>query len=1234
MERRVNEGQRRGRGMGEEAGRVGVVPVESYQYTKVTPRHLRGPACVPPPASPAHHYPHPAPSGPRHPASRAPTDDDGGGDSGGGGDDREEEDDAGTYCALKKVSLPELAATPVGGAGFISRKWSSEKRRQKEEWCPLRLRGKDRLHSEGNLGPSGRVWQDPHLLKPNTRCEATRPHRQGPARHVTEKPTESVPLSTSAPEGPFFQGLDGSHLTLEQACQLVFPHRPLDQERRESWDLNAGRQRDSGGEGQTDVETDTSDRGGSSQDGNQRLAEGQEVRGLAPTHSSDSLPATEPGSTVSAQTPTLTVTAVGEASDVVVGVVEGSQEESTVKEDSVTSQSPQPSDHFASTAAVGEEEVSHRFPEPADTAADETQAVSILRTCSACLSHCGEVHVLQCFHLLCGRCLGVCEEDDTLRCSLCGAVQPLPPCGEVPLLRHLFPGLFHLMPDTPPPHTVAGEEDGADSVRAGCDTHEEKTVKPAAATVTEPSTAPEHAEPAPPEQSSISLQTAQFPPQAPPTSRGSGHVHDVNADHGNNDDNADNDDADNCSTPSLSTEESCPPDTGDSMDLTDSLPARSRLTSTETSDDNGVGGSKDAKMEVTVKVRVCGACHAQADPRHACVTCGGIGLCAGCHVAHLNLPVTRHHELVELPPPSSSSASSSSTLTPSSLPLSPLVLLAHHRPLCGAHGQDLALTCRTCSQLLCHRCLTPHHVGHEVQELGQLHHRAQKNLSALRRHIKQHALSARSSHRAVGQQRGRVLSGRQSVHQAIHAAATRQQRWVTSETQRLSQDAEQCTRPVLQRLADSLQGLSHVQRELDRLRCLLNAATADTPHLTTLILFHTCQAWFNHLRQAQSLQVEQVGSVTFTPDLSLEDQLTCAAPTLGRVCTLTTSVPDISCIHVHSVIQTAGEVSSLALTPYKEVVSLSSPAHTCQVWDRQGALLADVSRHVTDPAQVKVTPSGLLMILGRDVTRGSSQIGGGGRALVTLLSPAGSFLTSVGLPSALRHTHMDCPTRSRLLVSDGEEKTITLYGLDLRPHPHPHHLDPTPDLTVLRQVDTTTTLITNPCHVTVTVTGDWLVNDRGYFMRVVSPEDHVTTVLSDDEPDAVLQPPPTSSSSQVAQRCCQRVLGDVCCDSLGRMMAVNSGKNGLYIVTSGSVACGGGGGERHFLSLEELVPPSCHVTAMTVDQDGDVVVVGMSDGTVCLLTLGLDAEVGEGEEGMEDFLDIGGAGEMNSVSIC
>ena len=280
-----------------------------------------------------------------------------------------------------------------------------------------------------------------------------------------------------------------------------------------------------------------------------------------------------------------------------------------------------------------------------------------------------------------------------------------------------------------------------------------------------------------------------------------------------------------------------------------------------------------------------------------------------------------------------------------------------------------------------------------------------------------------------------------------------------------------------------------------------------------------------------------------------------------------------------------GEVNAIAATPYNELVCVSSTRGTCQVWDQHGVMLADVSRHVTRPSDVQVTPSGIVVVLGADGTACSSK--GSRAACLTFMSPAGSLLGRLPLPSEVHLTHVHCPSDSHVLVSDTVKQQITLYAVEGLRSPQG------PRATTLRQFSHPTAL-RHPRNVTETVAGDWLVNDRGGFMKLVSREGHVTTVLTEDEPDAAIQPPRSFRNESCYYS--DRFLTSVCCDSRGRMMAADCGKNGLYVIT---VSESSGHGERHFVSLQELTS-AFHVTCMTVDQQNHII-VGMSDG--CVYTL-------------------------------
>ena len=250
-------------------------------------------------------------------------------------------------------------------------------------------------------------------------------------------------------------------------------------------------------------------------------------------------------------------------------------------------------------------------------------------------------------------------------------------------------------------------------------------------------------------------------------------------------------------------------------------------------------------------------------------------------------------------------------------------------------------------------------------------------------------------------------------------------------------------------------------------------------------------------------------------------------------------------------------------------------------------MICDVSRHVTKPADVRVTPNGLLVILGPDSQ--STE----GKACLTLLSPAGSLLIRLPLSSQVPFTRFHCQSDTRILVSDELSQTVTLYAIEKADKP------------VLRTVRQVVVhhyhgLLVSPRHVSINPTGDWLVNDGGYFLRAVSPEGEVTTVLSEDDPEAVKQPP-RSSRYESCQLSETRWLTSVWCDSSGRTLVADLGKNGVYIATAGTSE---NRGERLFLSLQE-VTSAARLTAMAVDKH-DRLIVGLSDGSVYILKIGSD----------------------------
>ncbi|KAL8577872.1 hypothetical protein ACOMHN_018677 [Nucella lapillus] len=1089
------------------------------------------------------------------------------------------------YCALKTIAKP-----------FERRGWKSERRRHKEDWCPSGLQQKRYQCSEGDVSPAGVVWQDIRGPRRGSSELTTQDGHQTlrpiSVRDTPQMQKELKALSSSAPADHVFQNVGRTTMTLEESCQLVFPHRAKGPRHTGSNSQESVNEQTGTGLGNRETNGHTDSQ---KDEGEDKLSVTESVDShfdAGPQRSALKNSETAKPEATPPNNRTNTVMTPASSSK---GAQRKLTPEEKCTEETAQKQNPEDKDitstssqHTSDSLSSGEKDsrsLQHDtlIPQNSSSAlSDEFQAVRILQSCSACLKLCRDVRLLHCFHLLCEQCIRF-GEDDSLQCGFCGAEQTLPH-GGVLLLRDLFPSLFDLLaaPDSAcllsptDPAALHGSSSQVQSQDHQAEFRESDVCMTALLKTTEETGQADNTcvqgnvevEKASSATSTASITTSTITPRTGPipgtlecpdrlcsmesgvsqTKQTPGEkLTKANVRKQPQDvvtDSSDSDDVDSYSITSLS----------DSSDNANNEHDTRNPKNLSTCIENTAAIQHSGKDQtLTRQSRTCGACHAQADLQHACVTCGGIGLCAGCYTAHLTLPVTRNHELMEL--------------TLSRTPLSPLTLLSHHQPLCGFHGQDLALQCCTCAQLLCHRCVTPQHAGHEVRELGQLQHAGRKQFLTLKRGIKQHVLTARSSQRAVTQQLDKARTTRQNVRQSIHDCARRHFQRLTSQTQTLTRDVETCTQSVLQQLTSSDLDFWYVQRGGERLRCLLNVITEDTPRLTQLILHTTCQ-------------VGEVESVVFQSDLILEDHLA-AGPTLGRVCTLATSVPDTS-MKIHAVFQTPGEVNALAVTPYKEVVCVSFPAASCQVWHRHGALLVDVSRHVTEPSEVKVTPSGILVILGSD----ENQPTGGGKACVTFFSPSGSVLANVPLSSTLQHTHMDCPTHSRLLISDGENRTITMYSLDI--------LADQPTLTILRRVSHSTLI--DPRHVTITVTGHWLVNDQGYFMRVVSPEDHVTTVLTEDEPEAVLQPPrPTR------QRCSRRMLNSVCCDTRGRMMAVDSGKNGLYFVTSCSVE----GGERHFVLLQEL-KPSCHVTAMAVDPRNDEVVLGMSDGTVYIVSVGLD----------------------------
>ena len=461
-----------------------------------------------------------------------------------------------------------------------------------------------------------------------------------------------------------------------------------------------------------------------------------------------------------------------------------------------------------------------------------SRAMNMLKTCTSCLLPSSDLTLMQCFHLLCTACLTPLEE--TVRCGVCKTEQAVPQDG-VALIKDMFPGLF-VTGDTSLKawHSTVGPSDDPPEVsKESVNTELQLSHGESKITVSL--------------ESDTIFQTASKSKLCGGQSKtersdiGEAHSTEIQESQtlektlsGNLIDQSEMTSATDGKLFSRSGQNRAGNFDNDHSDLDSSFASASSPSSGSYTLDRAPvaeneGSSSNHNMPTTADQtrQICGACQEEASTEHVCVTCGGILLCSGCRTAHLNLPVTRSHEVV----PRDLSAS----------PLSPLTLLSHHQPACPEHGQDLALLCCTCSVFLCHRCLTPQHAHHVVQELATVFHASRKRFSGLQRSIKQHLLAARSSAKDVKEQLHRVRTTRREACDAIQTAVERHVARLTSNAKELSDHVERVCEAKLAELSKAESDVMRVREEGDALRCLMNAVSEDTPQLTRLILQSNCQ---------------------------------------------------------------------------------------------------------------------------------------------------------------------------------------------------------------------------------------------------------------------------------------------------------------------------------------------------------------------------------------------------------
>ncbi|PVD20003.1 hypothetical protein C0Q70_20497 [Pomacea canaliculata] len=537
----------------------------------------------------------------------------------------------------------------------------------------------------------------------------------------------------------------------------------------------------------------------------------------------------------------------------------------------------------------------------------------------------------------------------------------------------------------------------------------------------------------------------------------------------------------------------------------------------------------------------------------------GVLMCKACRTAHENLPVTRCHEVVHVP---------------SGGP-SPLKLLESFQPSCAHHGRDLAYACATCGVFACHCCLMPSHVEHEVVDLTSLRQSKRKACSTLQRALKQHALSVKSTRRRLEERLARTSQNCRALCDAIQACASHNIDQIATRASEMKKSVRLVLKARKEGLEKDLLQLQQVERNGNRLRCVLTAVTQKTPHLTSLTLLHTCQAKFEALQQQRPLQGEDFDSLAFCKNLRMEAEL--LGESFGSVRHVRQALSE-KVVSLVRVFQTHTKLSDLAITPYGEIVCVSRFCATCHVWDEQGVLLlVDASLHVNQPTCVEVTPDGVIVVL--DVSsNGENQ---STSACLKFLSPSGSFLSQIGLSCDPDRTWFHVPDSTRVLISDGANRKVTMVGLNRKNR----------SLSCVLHTVEDEVLLSCPRHVAMTITEDLLVSDGGTTLRVISPGGHINTLLTEDEPFMALV-----ESDGTAQR----ALISVCCDRHGRVLAADSSKCGLYVITG----AGCREGERHFVSLREASSACTRLTAMTVCRRQGLIFVAMEDGQVSILRLG------------------------------
>ncbi|KAK7499676.1 hypothetical protein BaRGS_00009017 [Batillaria attramentaria] len=776
-------------------------------------------------------------------------------------------------------------------------------------------------------------------------------------------------------------------------------------------------------------------------------------------------------------------------------------------------------------------------------------SISVLQTCAACLQPCEDLKLLLCFHIMCPACASSgCSERDgsqVIVCAVCQAEHATSPEGPTSL-SDVYPGLL--------------TESFSCSKAAACSLETENITsgKDASQRYSDASLTSEG------QRSSVDLK----PPESASRERSASCVKSAKPGDALSQEDAKN--ATSSTARASNVGEDVPENT-----------ANSTFTDTHKSQASS-GSSQDSTATSESQTRVCGACLTRSDTCHTCVTCGGVLLCEGCRTAHLNLPVTRSHEVLALDS------------------VSPLVLLARRQLTCSVHGQDLALMCSTCGLFLCHRCLTPQHARHDTKELASVFHSKRKQLSTLQRTIKQHVLAVKSAGRTLDEHLAKVERSRQKLCEAIQETAQRHVQQINTLAADLAKEVNHKTDGRREVLEKDRAVVRRAKLEGQKLRCVLGAVTDQTPHLTSLTLLHTCQARYEALRNEAPLSEEDFEDLVFCPDPRLDVELGRQAA-LGSLRTVSQGVPDTVMTAVGS-FRVCRDLSGLAVTPYGEVVSISTNGGSCQVWDCQGVMLMDASRHVTRPTAVHVLTSGVIAILDADKSA-TAGTGKGGNSCLKLLSPAGTLLSQLPLSSPANATRVHCPNEYAVLVSDGLHKTVTLCSMEKG----------SSVLTKLRTVSNER-LLSAPRHVTVNVTADWVVSDGGSTLKVITPDGEINTLLSNDEIEAVLQPP--RRSCYAPRPGDTRALGDVCCDSRGHVIAADVGKCGLYVITGGSA----NNRERHFVSLKALAP-STRMATICIDGQ-DRIYVGMQDGSVSILKIGAQDEDKDTNTGSVSYVNL------------